>query len=124
MLKKIFLFIVLLNLSLLASSLEEDIALLKSTPKDKRYILMNKIKLRLSKMNAHQRAVALKNLLKAVKTNKEHPIHTLPKLQKNHQAKEMMRVKTTQDHFEKKGGKTISHKEKTANRHNRHRGNH
>ena len=107
MLKNILFLTVLLSISVFSSPLQDDITLLKSTPKEKRYLIMNKIKLRLSKMNANQRALAMQNLLKAVHSNKDHQQNSkmMQKQHRNHQKKEMFRLKNNQEHSENKDGK-------------------
>ena len=78
---KLILAFVLLCLPLISSSLQEDISKLSKIPPSQRYKLMNKIKIKLSKLNAHQRSKTLKQLFKTMKvehknSNQSMQIHT------------------------------------------------
>ena len=99
MLKKKLLIFVLLNCIFLnASTIQEDILKLKTAPKQDRYKIMNMIKLKLSKMNSHQRAQMVQKLFKAMKKHKCH---------ENMDNKMMMHQKM---HFEmRKNNKAMEH---------------
>lgn len=91
MLKKKLLIFVLLNCIFLnASTIQEEILKLKSAPKQDRYKIMNMIKLKLSKMNSHQRAQMVQKLFKAMRHKNEHQkIHF--EMRKNNKAMEHMK---------------------------------
>ena len=77
MIKSILLFVLLTVVGLNASTIQEDILKLRSAPKEERYKIMNMIKLKLSKMNAHQRSQAIQKLFKAIKhKNNSHQLNT------------------------------------------------
>ena len=86
MLKRLFFLFVLLSFALFASSLEDDIALFKNAPKEQRYLIMNKIKIRLSKMNAKQRASAMQRLFNSIHPKRNN--QTTHKFQKTHKMKQ------------------------------------
>lgn len=75
MVKKII-FIATIFISFVYSgNIEQKISMLHAVPKDKRYILMNEIKMELAKMNAAQRAKALEKLRASMHSSKNKKMH-------------------------------------------------
>ncbi len=105
--KMFIIFVLFTNIYINASTIQENILKLQSTPKQDRYKIMNMIKLKLSKMNAQQRFQSIQKLFQAMKHNKHDninnkPIHNIPV---EHQDLKIDKNKNFQNHFMKKGDK-------------------
>lgn len=118
MLKKtLLIFVLLTNLCLNASTIQEDILKLRNTPKQDRYKIMNMIKLKLSKMNSHQRSQAIQKLFKAMKQSKSHQ-NSNNKIMRNNKSMQhtmknpaadfkMQKNQNFQNHFMKKNNQNF-----------------
>jgi len=123
MFKKFLLFMIMSFTILFASSLQDSIKKLKSAPPSQRYKIMNMIKIRLSKMNAQERAKNMQTLFKALKhknmhqmqitdSDSKHIIHIHKEHINNKTHQEMKHKNFNENNYKQKDGQNTKHKHK------------